>query len=191
MKSPLCMGCPIYEDLKSHGKEPSPIETDYKKDFHLDSDGNIDVLFVGHALNSGARRPFEGNAGKYLREYIKLYGIVYYGVTNIHKCRLAYQTHHAWATSQPGKRCRDVFINEMRCGPKLVVALGSPASLVLTGRAVSEMPDAIVNVKWNGQEFSLIALPHPSPLHVYNDLVLLEVWNRRWIAIGDFSKEGV
>lgn len=176
-----CKGCPIYEDLRiTGGLRPIPGVVVNP------IDGAVEVLFVGHAFNLSATRPFQGLAGEYLRKEVERRGIDSFLITNAYKCRLGFQTEYAGP--HLGEICTELLEGELECNPKLVVTLGSPPSRVLTEENVKEMPDEVTGRSWHGYEMSLIALPHPSALSTHSNIFLLECWKRRWEKIGEFLR---
>ena len=79
-----CKGC-LLEPMR----KPSGI--DYEGWFHLNDGGNLDVLFVSDFPHVLVRKPFIDE--KHLRECIKTYGIVHYGITCVYKCRVNSQVN--------------------------------------------------------------------------------------------------
>lgn len=142
---------------------------------------NVPVIFVGHNPNYVAKHPFDGEVGKALRDSIKRIGLKSYGITDILKNCLGYQTNAQ--TKNLDKVNEDLLYEDLGTHHQMItVTLGSPALRFLNHdrNGGFEKHGRIIPVVWNG--IRLWVMPMIHPVNFYYEWRQKAIWNE------DFNK---
>jgi uracil-DNA glycosylase family 4 len=181
------------------------------------------LMFVGEAPGreeDEQGRPFVGGAGRVLNSLLSSAGInrrdVY--ITNVVKCR---PPNNRTPTPQEVSRCKPFLTKEIaRLQPKMIIALGEVASIVLTGKDISYRGCILPHIETktpvlitfhpayvmrNRKEYSTVVCDlekvfNPPPTYSQQYLVnpplevvkdyLLRKWKDSWVAV-DIETAGV
>jgi uracil-DNA glycosylase len=167
-------------------------------------DGNVDsqIILIGEAPGKNEilqGRPFVGQAGKNLDEFINVLEIkktdLY--ITNVVKMR-PYKVNEQTgreANRTPTKKEVNVFTPHLMreleiVKPKLVVTLGNIALKCITqdeNATIGMMHRSPSDVKFGGAEFSLFPLYHPASIIYKADLK--DTYNKDLLKLKDYIKK--